>query len=217
MDVIFDLDGTLTDPGVGITRCIQHALAVLGRPAPGTNELRRFVGPPLRDAFGELLCSGDEWLITEAVAHYRERFEAFGMFENVVYPDIPDALRDLRRQGHRLWVATSKPEPYARRILEHFNLASCFERIYGSDLSGRNSDKGELLQSVLTQEGLNPSNACMVGDRAHDVLGARQNRVTSVAILWGYGTLEELESVIPDRIVRSTTELREWASCPTTR
>jgi phosphoglycolate phosphatase len=211
MNVIFDLDGTLTDPGVGITRCIQHALALLGRPAPRADALTRSVGPPLRDSFAELLCTGDETLITEAVAHYRERFEAVGMFENVVYPDIPAALRDLRLQGHRLWVATSKPEPYARRILEHFDLASCFEGIYGSDLSGRNADKGELLQSVLARERMDAVDACMVGDRSYDVLGARRNRMRSVAVLWGYGTREELESAEPDRLVGSTAELCEWA------
>jgi phosphoglycolate phosphatase len=207
MDVIFDLDGTLTDPGVGITRCIQHALTVLRRPVPEANELKRFVGPPLRSSFGELLCSGDEGLISEAVRHFRGRFETVGMFENVVYPGIPDALGNLRRQGHRLWVATSKPEPYARRILEHFDLAPSFEGIYGSEPSGRNADKGELLRSVLAHERMDPADVCMVGDRAHDVLAARQNRVAAVAVLWGYGTLEELESVIPDRLVRSPTEL----------
>ena len=216
MEIIFDLDGTLTDPGIGITRCIQHALTVLGRRAPASEELERFVGPPLRGSFAALLGTDEAELITQAIAHYRERFEACGMFENAVYPGIPAALEQLRRGGHRLWVATSKPQPYASRILEHFGLARHFERIHGSELSGRNSDKGELLQMVLVQEHLDPADAYMVGDRAQDVVGARENGVGSVAVLWGYGSEEELAAAAPDRMVRSTAELCGWASCPTT-
>jgi phosphoglycolate phosphatase len=209
MEIVFDLDGTLTDPGVGISRCIQHALGALGRPMPAADGLKRFVGPPLRQAFAELLGTADEALLADAVLRYRQRFEAIGMFENTVYPGLPAALRELSRQGHRLWVATSKPRPYAVRILEHFELVSRFAGVYGSDFSGHDSDKGTLLRNLLGEQGIDRAHACMVGDRAHDVLGARENGILSVAVLWGYGTAEELEAVGPDRTVRSPSELCE--------
>jgi phosphoglycolate phosphatase len=212
VNVIFDLDGTLTDPGVGIIRCFQHALAALGRPVADAPALARFIGPPLREAFAELLASDDGVLLTRAVAHFRERFEAVGMFENEVYPGIPDALHEARQHGHRLWVATSKPQPYAQRILQHFGLASAFERIHGSEFSGRHSDKGELLRSVLTQEEFRPSETCMVGDRAYDVIGARKNGVLAIAVLWGYGTAAELTAAGPDRTVRAVSDLCEILS-----
>jgi phosphoglycolate phosphatase len=214
VEILFDLDGTLTDPGTGIARCIQHALGRLGQPIPHAQQLLRFVGPPLRGAFAELLHTQDDELVSMAVAYYRERFESVGMFENSVYPDIPGALEELRGRGHRLWVATSKPELYARRILEHFGLARWFEEIHGSDLSGRNSEKGELIRSVLLQERLDPVCACMVGDRAQDVRGARDSGVMAVAVAWGYGGIDELEATAPDRIVRSPGELCDYLGWP---
>src|SRR5262249_52699366 len=128
VNVIFDLDGTLTDPGVGITGCIQHALVAMGHRAPDAHELRHFIGPPLREAFATLLQTADEARLQAAIGHYRRRFEAVGMFENVVYPGIPEALRALQERGHQLWVATSKPERYARQIVEHFGLTKHFRR-----------------------------------------------------------------------------------------
>ncbi len=158
MDILFDLDGTLTDPVVGITRCIQHALVNLGRTAPEIDSLRRCVGPPLQDSFAELLETTDEILLSEAIRLYRERFKPIGMFENSVYPDVPQGLETLRAQG---------------------------------------------------QEGISPEQAWMVGDRMHDVLGARRNGVEAIGVLWGYGSEEELRAAAPRRIVATMAELCE--------
>jgi phosphoglycolate phosphatase len=209
MNILFDLDGTLTDPEIGITRCIQHALAALGRPVPAAESLRRCIGPPLQVSFAELLETEEETLVWEAIRLYRERFVTTGMFENSVYPEIPAGLEALRRDGHRLWVATSKPHVYAREIVEHFGMIGFFEKVYGSELSGLNAEKGELIREILFQEGLAPEETCMVGDREQDVAGARANRIEAVAVLWGYGDLRELQAAGPDKMVASMAELRE--------
>lgn len=209
MDIFFDLDGTLTDPALGITRCIRHALVSLGRAAPDLGSLRGCVGPPLRDSFAELLETGEEALLAEAIRLYRERFQPIGMYENSVYPDVPAGLETLRGQGHRLWVVTSKPHVFAREIVRHFGLAGYFERVYGSELSGANEDKGDLIRHVLAEEAIPPERAWMVGDRMHDVLGARRNAVAAIGILWGYGSEEELRAAAPRRIVATMAELCE--------
>lgn len=209
MDILFDLDGTLTDPVLGITRCIQHALVHLGRTAPDLDGLRRCVGPPLQDSFAELLETEDEALLAEAIRLYRERFKPVGMFENSVYPGVPEGLEALCAQGHRLWVATSKPHVFAREIVEHFGLARYFERVHGSELSGFNADKGDLIRHVLAEESIPPERAWMVGDRMHDVIGARRNGVEAIGVLWGYGSEEELRAAAPRRIVASMAELCE--------
>jgi len=209
LDILFDLDGTLTDPVLGITRCIQHALVNLGRTAPDLNGLRRCVGPPLQESFAELLETEDEALLAEAIRLYRERFKPIGMFENSVYPDVPEGLETLRAQGHRLWVATSKPHVFAQEIVQHFGLARFFEQVHGSELSGVNSDKGDLIRHVLAEEAIPPEQAWMVGDRMHDVLGARRNGVEAIGVLWGYGSEEELRAAAPRRIVASMAELCE--------
>lgn len=207
MNIFFDLDGTLTDPGPGITRCIQHALEGLGRPVPEPESLRRCVGPPLQNSFAELLGTRDDALVAEAIRLYRERFVIAGMFENSVYAGVPAGLETLRQDGHRLWVVTSKPHVFARQIVEHFGLSTFFEWVYGSELSGENSEKGQLIRMALVQENLSPGQVCMVGDRAQDVEGARSNGVEAIAVLWGYGSEEELAAAAPDRIVGSMAEL----------
>jgi phosphoglycolate phosphatase len=218
VNLLFDLDGTLTDPGIGITRCLQHALASLGRPVPPVEVLRRYIGPPLQGTFAELLETEEEARVAEAVRLYRERFVTAGMFENSVYPEIPAGLEILQRAGHRMWVATSKPHVYAREIVRHFGLDRFFAGVYGSELSGVNAEKGALIREILVQESLDPRETCMVGDRAQDVTGARANGIEAVAVLWGYGSPEELNAAGPDRIVASIAELCEhvgWRGCAT--
>jgi len=144
MNLLFDLDGTLTDAASGITLCLQHALLRLGRQPPPVGYLRRFIGPPLRASFIQLLATDDSAVIESAVAHYQERFSAVGMYENGVYLDVPKGLAALREAGNLLWVVTSKPEVYARRIVEHFELSSLFQSVYGSTLSGEKSGKTDL-------------------------------------------------------------------------
>jgi phosphoglycolate phosphatase len=207
MDLLFDLDGTLTDPARGITLCLQHALLELGRQPPPVEHLRRYIGPPLRGTFVELLATDESAVIDAAIAHYRERFSPIGLYENEVYPDVPKGLADLRDAGHRLWVVTSKPEVYARRIVEHFDLISLFQGVYGSELSGKNAEKADLIAHTLRRERLDPARAWMIGDRALDISGGRANGTGTVGVLWGYGSEEELMKADPHILVDSMATL----------
>lgn len=194
MHLLFDLDGTLTDPFVGITTCIRHALTALGRPAPPADQLRWCIGPPLKDSLATLLGEAHAHRVDEALAVYRERFGRVGLFENEVYPGIGDALGRLRDRGFELRVATSKPAVFARRIIEHFDLAGYFLAVEGCELDGTRSDKRSLIAHILRQSGIAPSDALMIGDREHDVFGARENGVAAIGVLWGFGSREELEA-----------------------
>jgi phosphoglycolate phosphatase len=188
--IYFDLDGTLTDPKLGITRSIQYALSKLDRLAPPEDELTWCIGPPLRASFKKLLGTDD--LADKAVSLYRERFADIGIFENEIYPGIEDTLSVLAKSGRRLFVATSKPSVYAERIIDHFKLKVYFERVFGSELDGRRSDKSDLLGYALQTAGIDPLKAMMIGDRSHDMIGARNNGMTAVGVLYGYGSKEEL-------------------------
>ena len=193
MNLLFDLDGTLTNPLAGITRCILYAMDKLGKAlAPGEN-LRWCIGPPLRDSFARLLASDDKALIEKAVALYRERFGTVGLYENQVYDGIPDMLPALQKDGHTLYVATSKPTIFAKRIISHFHLQRYFKCIYGSELDGTRGDKTSLISYVLQTELMAPSEVAMIGDREHDMIGAKENGVSGFGVLWGYGTKDELE------------------------
>lgn len=192
--VIFDLDGTLTDPREGIARCYVHALERLGLASPPLPELTRHIGPPLREVFGLLLETDDVARIEHAVGLYRERFGTVGLFENQPYDGIHAALEQLRAAGHRLFVCTSKAQVYAERIVAHFELAPFFERVYGPGLDGTFSDKAELLAHLLEREGVEPERAIMVGDRLHDMLAARRNGLRGLGVLYGFGDLAELTS-----------------------
>ena len=215
MELFFDLDGTLTDPAVGITLCLQHAVTRLGGQPPPAQALTRFIGPPLRTTFCELLATEDAVVVDAAIRHYRERFADVGMFENAVYADVPAALDMLRADGHRLWLVTSKPEVYARTIVTHFGLRHHFAEMYGSELSGERTDKAELIAHVLDRQRLSPERVWMIGDRAHDITGGRRNGVRTMGVLWGYGSADELRGAGADAVVTSMTELRqrvkEWA------
>lgn len=194
MNILFDLDGTLTDPYQGITRCISHALLALNRPPPPQVDLKWCIGPPLKNSFTKLLASENDKLAEEALSIYRERFSSVGLFENELYEGIPDALRALQEKGHILYVATSKPAFYAKQIIGHFSLQRYFRTIHGSELDGTRSDKTELLSHILLSEGITSSDTLMVGDRKHDMIGAKANGVYGVGVLWGYGTRDELEA-----------------------
>ena len=209
MNIFFDLDGTLTDAAPGITRCLEHALRRLGRESPPLAALRRFVGPPLHDTFAELLGSRDTGAVEGAIRLYRERFVEVGMFENELYPGVPEGLASLGRAGHRMWVVTSKPTVYADRIVRHFELTAWLQGVYGSEMSGANADKRQLLREVLQRERLAAPDCWMVGDRMHDIRAARENGISCVGVSWGYGTAEELGDAGPDHIVGSMAELCE--------
>ena len=194
MNLLFDLDGTLTDPYIGISRCIAYAFDRLGCKIHDQTDLRRYIGPPLRDSFAKLLNTDAALLVEKALALYRERYGKTGLFENQVYDGIPGALKELQADGHTLFVATSKPEIYAKRIIDHFNLQHYFKKIYGCELDGTRGDKTSLIAYILQNEAILPSNAMMIGDRKHDVIGANANKVRAAGVLWGYGSREELTS-----------------------
>ncbi len=190
--VLFDLDGTLTDPRPGITRCIQHALTALGREAPSEEELLWCIGPPLQESFPRLLDTDEKALVDRAIAHYRERFATVGLFENELYPGVVEALQELRGAGLRTFVATSKPRVFALRIVEHFGLRLHVDEVYGSELDGTRTDKGDLIRHLLACEGLEAGDAVMVGDREHDMIGGAKNGLRCVGVTYGYGSAEEL-------------------------
>lgn len=207
--VIFDLDGTLTDPSLGIVRSFEHAQQRLGRTrtrAPET-ELRRFIGPPLRDAVAELLDTRDPVLIEQAVALYRERYGTLGLLENEVYPGIVEVLEQLLQRGHSLWICTGKPGAYAARIAEHFGLTRWLRGIYGCELDGTRADKAELLAYLMEREGILPNDAVMVGDRMHDVQAAKACGMPCIGVLYGFGTELELSSAGAASLCGSVSEL----------
>lgn len=190
--LLFDLDGTLTDPKVGITESIRYALAKMERPYPPDASLDWCIGPPLQETFATLLQTDDPALSQEALRFFRERFSTVGLFENTLYPAIPTLLQTLQTAGFKLFIATSKPAVYARRIVDHFDLAQYFLLVYGSELDGRLTHKNELIQHILQSEALNPAHTLMIGDREHDILGAQTNGVSAAGVTWGYGSQQEL-------------------------
>lgn len=206
--VLLDLDGTLTDPRVGITTSIRHAMAELGRPLAPDFDLDWCIGPPLIDAFTRL-CDGDRDLGHAGVAAYRERYGPIGLYENAVYPGIPALLERLVASGRDLVLATSKPRVYAARILAHFDLALRFTAIHGSEFDGTRVHKTELVPWIVATEALDPASTVMVGDREHDVLGARAAGIATIAVGWGYGSRSELERAGAARIVPDVAALSE--------
>jgi phosphoglycolate phosphatase len=207
MNILLDLDGTLTDPKVGILTSLQYALEKLGEDVPPMDELSWCIGPPLKDAFIKMFGEDQTERVAEGVRHFRERFGDVGLFENEVYPDIPELLSRLNEQGHVLHIATSKPEVFARRILDHFDLAGSFTSIHGSELDGTRSDKGELIAYILGEQSIEHNDSVMIGDRKHDILGAISNEVTGVGVLWGYGSRDELEGAGATACIQQPNDL----------
>ena len=189
--LFFDLDGTLTDSGPGILASVAYALRKLGVEPPEPEKLRPFIGPPLLWSFAHFY-GFDEEKSREGVRLYREYFTAGGMFENSVYPGIPEAMERLRAAGFRLAVATSKPEPFSRQIISHFRLDGYFEAVCGATMDETRTEKADVIRYALATLGAAPEESLMVGDREHDVLGARAAGVSCLGALWGYGGREEL-------------------------
>lgn len=204
MNVFLDLDGTLTDPKPGITRSIRYALSELGLDAPPEDDLTWCIGPPLLGSFESL--TGDPALAKRALALYRERFGETGLFENRVYDGVPDMLSRLRGAGCRLWLATSKPHVYATRITAHFGLDDWLDGQFGSELDGTRADKTPLLAHALAETGADPAHAVMLGDRKHDIIGSRANRIAPIAALWGYGGEAELTGAGATTLARDPSQ-----------
>lgn len=208
MQLLFDLDGTLTDSRPGIINSIQHSLAENGLPVPSADELLWCVGPPILETFATLV-SPTPHLFERAVLKYREHYAEVGLFENGIYPEIEDTLIKLRDDGHTLHVATSKAEIFAKRIIDHFGLAPYFASVSGSGLDGTRADKGNLIAHILERESIAPANAVMIGDRRHDMIGAVKNLIPGVGALWGYGTGGELMQAGASLCVRLPRHLPE--------
>ena len=209
MNVLIDLDGTLSDPAVGMVSCVKHALGKMARVAPSDDELKKYIGPPLEDTFAKILGTVEAQTIARAVRLYRERYSAEGLFQNTVYPGVPGALKALEEGGAKLYLATSKPQVFAERILAHFGLAGHFRGIYGSGLDGARSNKAELIAHLLKSESIPAAVACMVGDRSHDVVGAKANGVRAVGVLWGFGSKDELLSAGAAALCEAPEQLPE--------
>lgn len=212
--VLFDLDGTLTDNGPGILNCVRFALEQLGLPAVGDEGLRCFIGPPLRDSFAAL--GHDAATCERAVVAYRERFTDVGLFENAVYPGIAELLGDLTGQGVVLGIATSKPGVFATRILEHFGLDEHFEVVVGSELDGTRSHKREVIAAALDGLAVDGT-VVMVGDRSHDVAGARECGLDCIGVAWGYAEPGELERAGAVAVVETPDELADRITLPARR
>lgn len=203
--LFFDLDGTLIDSAIGITRCVAHALEKMEQPVPGEAELRKWIGPSLRTSFGPVF--GDAQRVERAVELYRERFELHGWLEHEVYPGIGEVVLGLHAAGHRLAVVTAKNEPHARRIVEHLPFGDCFEDIIGATADGSRSDKPELIAEALRRLSLASGQCRMIGDRRMDIEGARHHGMRNVGVLWGFGGREELAAAGADVLVATPVDL----------
>ncbi len=191
--LLFDLDETLTDPALGITNSVIHALKAFQIEVKERKDLFVFIGPPLFDSFVQYYHMSEKQA-DKAVELYREYFSVKGLFENSVYEGMATTLETLKKQGYHLAVATSKPEPYAIQILEHFKLDYYFDVICGSDLYGRKEDKADVIQKVINYfQDSKMSNYLMIGDRLHDALGAKKHHMDCLGVTYGYGSKEELD------------------------
>ena len=207
--LFFDLDGTLTDPALGITNSFIHAIKYFGLEVPSYETLCSFIGPPLPDTFKQQFGFSDE-KAAEGVKKYREYFSEKGLLENSVYPGIPELLSQLKQQGKKLVVATSKPEEYSVRIIEHFDLAQYFENVCGSLMDESRSKKDEVIAYAIERNGISDkSKILMIGDRKHDILGAKKVGLKSCGVLFGYGSLEELQTAGADFIAQNIQELKD--------
>jgi len=203
--LFFDLDGTLIDSAIGITRCVAYALEKSGEAVPSEQELRRWIGPPLRDSFSPLLNDAEK---TEAaVRFYRERFETDGWAEHTVYEGIANVIEVLAERGHRLAVVTAKNDGHARKIIRHLPFGHHFEMVSGASLDGRISYKSQLIEIAMESMQVEAKDCIMIGDRHMDIDGARHHEISSVGVLWGFGGFDELSRAQADHIIEKPEQL----------
>lgn len=209
-NILFDFDGTLSDSGKSITNSVLHALEKSGIDISDLSqkELEKFIGPPLHQSFQDFYGFSQQQS-AQAVAHFREYFNEKGIFENEMYVGIPDMLKTVKDSGYNLYIATSKPQVYAKQILNDFGIDHFFTDIVGSDLSEKSSNKTEIIKAVLANNSLTPETCIMVGDREHDIFGAHQCNMKAIGVLYGFGDLPELEAVKADHIVATIPKLTE--------
>ena len=206
--VLFDLDGTLTDPGSGITNSFIHAFKYYGIEISDRSELYKFIGPPLIPSFMSYGLS--EKQATEAIKYYREYFTEKGIYENVLYEGTIPMLEKLKKSGKKLIVATSKPDVFAEIILDHFGISHYFDLVAGATLGEKRTDKSEVIAYALQTGNIDPGTTVMVGDREHDVIGARENGLDCIGVLYGYGSREELTEAGADYIAETPAEVAEY-------
>ena len=208
--ILFDLDGTLTDPKLGITKSVAYALKSYGIQVDDLDSLLKFIGPPLKDSFVKYYGFSEEQG-AEAVEKYREYFKPYGIYENKVYDGVENMLAELVKCGKKVILATSKPTVFANVILEYFHLDKYFTCAVGSELDGSRVKKGEVITEALRQAGVtDKSQAVMIGDREHDILGAKENGIDSIGVLYGYGDRDEHEAAGAGMIVESVEELLRY-------
>jgi phosphoglycolate phosphatase len=204
--VLFDLDGTLIHSEAGIVGSLRHAFDRLGHDAPPLEELRRWIGPPLRQSFPKVV-GNDPARIEQAVAHYRERFDAIGWSEHEVYAGIAELVDALAAQGHTLAIVTTKMQAQARRIVEHLPFGRHFRAVYGPTGDGLHSEKAQMIAQALADFGAMPAQTVMIGDRHFDIEGARSNGVRGIGVAWGFGSREELEQAGAQAIAATPGDL----------
>lgn len=209
--ILLDLDGTLIDSQPGILSSCRAALRTLGHVPGPMNVLSEIIGPPMDDVMRFLLAPYGDDRVAEAVAAYRQDYGGNGLFESTAYSGIREALGEMKQLGAELYLATSKRTVFAKRILEHLDLASFFNGVYGSEPGGALNHKPELLAHVMSQHALTPASCVMVGDRRYDISGAHANRMRALGVLWGYGSREELEAAGADKLVAKPGSLPEAA------
>ena len=205
--ILFDLDGTLTDSGQGILNSVAYALEKMGIEEPDTANLNRFIGPPLYESFSRFYQLSPEDT-QSAVDAYRVYFKEKGMFENQLYPGIIPLLEELRTAGKTLVIATSKPEIFAKQILEHFGIAHYFDVIAGASLDSSRISKADVIGYAINQLEAFPNNAVMIGDREHDIEGARMHQLPAIGVLYGYGNKQEFEKAGATMIVETVQDLK---------
>lgn len=205
--ILFDLDGTVTDPMIGITKSVQYALNKFDIEVEDLNELCKFIGPPLKDSFMNFYNFTEEDALN-AITYYREYFSTKGLYENTVYENFEDMLISLKEKNKSLIIATSKPTVFAEKILEHFNLKKYFDFIAGSNLDNTRTKKADVISYALEQQGITEvSEIIMIGDREHDVIAAKALNIESIGVLHGYGSYDELSNSGANYIVKDVKEL----------
>lgn len=205
----FDLDGTLSDPGIGITNAVMHALKAYDITVDDRSTLYPFIGPPLKDSFMKYFDFSENKAM-EAITHYREYFSTKGIFENDMYDEIPEILSELKKRGLSLVLATSKPDEFSVRVLKHFGIFEYFDFVAASTMDEKRTSKAEVIAYAL--ESLNitdKSEVLMIGDREHDINGAKANGLKSAGVLYGYGDFDELTKAGADYIVETPKKLLE--------
>ncbi len=207
--ILFDLDGTLTDPGLGITNSVAYALKHYGIEVEDRKSLYSFIGPPLRDSFMKYYGFGEEKAM-EAIGVYREYFRDKGLYENEVYEGIRELLSKIKSSGRKIVLATSKPEEFSVRILEHFDLMKYFDVVAGASMDEKRNKKGDVIRYAMEKGDFTAVGAIMIGDREHDILGAKENSLPSIGVLYGYGSEDELKNAGADYIAETVEDIYKF-------